>query len=55
MNEHPYNPRFKQGYAVVESDMYGTIRIIKVYNTSYRAQKYKDSLGSASGIKFCVL
>jgi len=49
MNKHPYNPKFKQGYAVLEVDTFGGTRVIKVYNTQYRAEEYKDSLESTSG------
>ena len=55
MNKHPYNPKFKHGYAVLEIDMFGGTRVIKVYNTQYRAEEYKESLESTSGKQFCVL
>ena len=55
MNKHPYNPKFKQGYAVVELDMFGGTRVIKVYNTQYRAEEYKNSLEPIVGREFFVL
>lgn len=55
MNKHPYNPKFKHGYAVLELDTFGGTRVIKVYNTQYRAEEYKESLESMAGREFFVL